>query len=49
MMLLLSAMETALKTATATNGEITVVLSETAATEWLAAKENVRLENPYPE
>ena len=45
--LLLSAFETALKTATATNGEITVVLSETATQEWLTAKETVRIENPY--
>jgi hypothetical protein len=47
--LLLSALETALKTATATNGEITVVLSETATQEWLTAKDTVRTNNPYPE
>lgn len=47
--MLLSALESAMKIATASNGEIIVALPEASAKEWLAAKDAVRNELPYSE
>ena len=47
--MLLSALESAMKTATASNGEIIVALPEASANEWLAAKNTVRESLPYRE